>query len=377
MSLCVCLTADTLTYPQGGGHFWVYLNWALGLRAAGCEVIWLEIVSPEIDVSGLRSFSICLKERLEHYGFGGALVVCGETGETFDLVHTAGCPGVDAATRADLLLNFRYSLNSAIISRFRRSALLDIDPGLLQLWMSEGQLDVVRHDLYFTTGETIGQPGTLCPDVGIPWQYTPPCVSLDHWRPVSPRENAAFTTISHWSGGEWVEAHGESYINDKRAGFRPFLDLPRRVSVPLELALCLAPDEDEDRDMLRTRGWRVVDAYSVATAPWAYQSYIQQSLGEFSAVKPSCVRFQNAWVSDRSLCYLASGKPVVVQHTGHSRYLPDGEGLFRFRTLEEAARCLNEIMFDYSRHSHDARALAEEFFDATKVAQHLLERAIA
>src|SRR5262249_19980509 len=152
MSVRVCLAADTLSYPQGGGHFWVYLNWALGLRAAGCDVIWLEVVSPEIDASELRSFSGSLKQRLEHYGFAAALVLCGETGESLDLVNTAGCPGLDAATTADLLLNFRYSLNSAIISRFRRSALLDIDPGLLQLWMSEGQVDVVPHDLYFTTG---------------------------------------------------------------------------------------------------------------------------------------------------------------------------------------------------------------------------------
>src|SRR5215471_3138181 len=377
MSVRVCLTADTLSYPRGGGHFWVYLNWAVGLRAAGCEVVWLEVVSPEMDASELQSFSACLKQRLEHYGFGAALALCGETGESFDRSNTAGCPGLEAATTADLVLNFRYSLKSAIVSRFRRSALVDIDPGLLQLWMSEEQVDVVPHDVYFTTGETIGQPGALCPDVGIRWQYTPPCVSLDLWQPVLPGENAAFTTVSHWSGDEWVEAGGEIYINDKRAGFLPFLDLPHRVNVPLELALCLAPDEYEDLDRLRTRDWRVVDSHAVAAAPWDYQRYIQRSLGEFSAVKPSCVRLQNAWISDRSLCYLASGKPVVLQHTGRSRFLPDGVGLLRFLTVEEAARHLNEIMSDYSRHSRDARALAEEFFDATKVARLLLERALA
>jgi hypothetical protein len=354
----------------------VYLNWALGLRAAGCDITWLEVVAPDIDAPALRSFSVCLKQRLERYGFGSALVLCGEDGRSFDRVNTAGCPGLEAATTSDLLLNFRYDLTTAITGRFRRSALLDIDPGLLQLWMGEGQMDVARHDLYFTTGETIGTPADLCPDVGLPWQYTPPCVSLDFWPSALPGKDAAFTTISHWSGDEWVEARGESYINDKRAGFLPFLDLPQRVSVPLELALCLAPDEDEDREMLRSRGWRVQEAYAVAAAPWDYQIYIQRSLGEFSAVKPSCVRLQNAWVSDRSLCYLASGKPVVVQHTGPSRLLPEGEGLFRFRTLEEAASCLNEIISDYARHSRQARALAAEYFDAPKVARRLLERAL-
>jgi hypothetical protein len=153
--------------------------------------------------------------------------------------------------------------------------------------------------------------------------------------------------VPNWATSkEWVTFGEESYPNDKRSGFEPFLDLPRRTIQPLELALGLAADErlrltpyEEAERRLEGKGWRVRHAAAVAGTPGAYQEYIQGSRGEFSCAKPSCVRLQNAWVSDRTLCYLASGKPAVVQHTGPSRFLPDAAGLFGFRDVPEAARC--------------------------------------
>ena len=128
--------------------------------------------------------------------------------------------------------------------------------------------------------------------------------------------------------------------------------------------------------MLRKRGWRVRDAHAVACTPWGYQRYIQQSRGEFSCAKPSCARLQNAWISDRTLCYLASGKPAIVQHTGPSRFLPDAEGLFRFRDIEEASRHLSIVEKDYERHSRAALAIAEEYFNSEKVLPRLLGEAL-
>ena len=128
--------------------------------------------------------------------------------------------------------------------------------------------------------------------------------------------------------------------------------------------------------MLLEHGWRLQDAWSVAAMPWDYQRYVHASLGEFSCVKPSCVWFQNAWISDRTLCYLASGKPAVVQHTGRSRFLPDDAGLCRFRDLDEAVHRLENVSENYEQHCHDARAIAEQHFDARKVAASLLERAL-
>jgi hypothetical protein len=386
MSATVCLWADTFGYPEGGGHAWVFLNWALGLRALGCRVIWLEAAEPTTPVAEVRRLTAALKTRLERYGLAEGVALCSCTPEPLPPGAAAGCLDLEsAAAAADLLLNVSYNGDAAVLGRFRRTALIDIDPGLLQVWISERQIELPRYDVYFSIGETVGQPGSRFPDAGLRWNYTPPCVALDWWPVRQAPDDAPFTTVSHWhTYREWV-CHGEeSYLNDKRSGFLPFLDLPRRTRQPLELALCLAadkdlrldPDEEEERCTLEGRGWRVRHSFTVASTPWAYQNYVQGSRGELSCAKPSCVRLQNAWVSDRTLCYLASGKPAVVQHTGPSRILPDAAGLFRFRDLEEAARHLEAVAADYDRQCRLARALAEEFFDARKVARRVLEQAL-
>jgi glycosyltransferase involved in cell wall biosynthesis len=374
MSLTVCLAANTLSYPQGGGHLWVYLNWALGLRALGCRVIWLETVEPDRPTLQVRALVASLRSRLQRHGLAELLALCPATGSRLAADALEGCL---EDPEADLLLNLQYSLHPDVVRRFRRSALIDIDPGLFQIWWSGGHIEVAEHDIYFSIGETVGRPGARFPDAGRVWHYTPPCVALDAWPACPAPPGAPFTTVSHWYEDEWVEDAGGYYRNDKRSGFEPFLDLPRHTAQPLELALCLADDEEDDRRLLQERGWRVRQADSVTSTPWDYQGYIQASQGEFSCVKPSCVRLANAWVSDRTLCYLASGKPAVVQNTGPSRFLPDAEGLFRFRDVEDAAGCLEAAAADYERQSRQARALAEEFFDAPKVAKHVLERALA
>ena len=377
MSLTVCLAANTIDYPEGGGHMWVYLNWALGLRELGCRVIWLEGAWPGAAEHDVRAKVAGLKRRLEPYGLGEQLALFSWTGEPIPCEAAEGCLDVDAVAEADLLLNMAYDIPSVVVKRVRRSALLDIDPGLVQVWMSTGQMQVPAHDLYFTIGETVGRPGARFPDAGLTWHYTPPCVALDWWAPHPPEPDASFTTVSHWQMDEWEEDDGEVYCNDKRLGFLPFLDLPRYASQPLELALRLGPDEEDERVALIERGWRVRDAAEVAATPRDYQRYVQRSLGEFSCVKPSCIRRQNAWISDRTLCYLASGKPAVIQHTGPSRFLPDAAGLFRFRDLDEAMHSLEVVRADYDGQCKRARRLAEEHFDSRRVAQSLLERALA
>jgi hypothetical protein len=405
MSVKVCLsTNQTLNYPQGGGHLWVFLNWALGLRALGCEVIWLETVSDKESVAALKSRRkyrrlglerdglverptelvrevhanvAALKRHLERYGLAERLALCSWDGETLSDEVTNGCLDLEAAAEADLLLNLRYNLPGEVVERFRRSALLDIDPGLLQVWMSQGLVSVPQHDLYFTIGETVGQPGARFPDMGLKWHYTPPPVFLPEWPPVQADAMAPYTTVSHWWANEWVKIQGELRDNNKRPAFMAYSDLPSRTSTQLELALALAPGDEEEARLLEQKGWKIRHAWTVSAGPEQYRAYIQQSRGEFSVVKPSCVWLSNAWISDRTLCYLASGKPAVVQHTGLSRFLPDSEGLFRFRDMEDAGRVLSAVESDYERHCRLARELAEEHFDAQKVAGRLLEQALA
>src|SRR5207247_9916526 len=170
----------------------------------------------------------------------------------------------------------------------------------------------------------------------------------------------------------------EKYENTKRVAFLDFANLPRLTSQPLELALFLRTERDlaESKD-LEARGWRIRHSHEVAATPEMYQGYIQSSRGEFSCAKPSYIKQQTAWVSDRTVCYLASGKPVVVQDTGPSAFLPSGEGMFRFSTAEQAAEALEAINVDYEKHCRAARQLAETCFDARRVVGKILSQSLS
>ena len=366
MPLTVCLAARALYFLDGGGgHFWAYLNWALALAALGCRVMWLETVDPRRPSSETSSNAARLKRQLSRF-LSAELVLD---------MPTPGHLGVEDAAHADLLLDLSYGVRPEVIGAFRRSALVDIDPGLTQIWISEGQFELARHDVYFSIGETVGTPDAAFPDCGLHWRYTPPPVYLHEWPEVLVDAGAPYTTVSNWFG-EWVVSRTESYANDKRSGFSEFFALPSLCDRRLELALVLPTGNDEERRFLEQRGWAVRDAFQVARTPESYRAYIQRSRGEFSGAKPSYTRLHTAWISDRTLCYLASGKPAIVQHTGRSRFLPDAEGLFRVRTVEEAARALHAVELDYARHVRAARALAEEYFDGRRVLERVLEHAL-
>jgi hypothetical protein len=368
----ICLsTSNTLRYPQGG-VLWVFLNWALGLKALGHEVVWFDVADAGKAAETQQQIQT-LKERLRPYAMDEVICVATRNGEALPEARAAGCLDARAAAECDLLLDFRYDLSAEFVGRFRRSAYVDIDPGILQLNIAKGHLPVPTHDVCFTIVETVGREGAMFPDVGRHWIYTPPCVALDWWPVRAISAGAPFTTVSHWYMDEWiVEADGSYYKNDKRSGFQPFLDLPGRVKQPLELAICLAGDRVE-RDLLTGRGWRVREAHEAAGTAEAFHDYVQQSAGEFGCAKPAYVKYQTAWLSDRTICYLASGRPCIVQNTGASRFLPRSQGLFRFETMEEAVGAFEAVAADPERHARAARKLAEEFFDARKVASRVLE----
>jgi hypothetical protein len=166
--------------------------------------------------------------------------------------------------------------------------------------------------------------------------------------------------------------------NEKREAFLPYAELPSRVDARLELAMTLDEyTEATDRRTLEAGGWTVRDAWEACPTPDLYRSYVRGSRAEFSCAKPSCRLLANAWVSDRTLCYLASGRPAVVEHTGPSRILPDHEGLLRFGDLDGAAAAIAAVEADYERHCRLARELAEQHFDGVRVVGEVLERALA
>src|SRR5438876_104491 len=383
MPTVVIAPFNVATFPEGGGHFWVYLQYVLGLRQLGCEVFWLEAFRSkgraEREAAALAAF----RERMKQHGLGGNCILYlthskepspEAPGQYLDMK----CEEAEAIfERADLLLNFHYAISPALLTRFRRTALVDIDPGLLQFWISRGQVKVPRHDFYFTTGETVGRSGSRIPDCGLDWIHIRPAVCLEHWPFTFDPNCEAFTTVSAWDASDWIVDGDETYENTKRVAFLEFAALPGLTRQPLELALFLRQERDLiERKDLEGRGWRIRHSRDVAATPELYQAYIQRSRGEFSCAKRSGMKFQNGWVSDRTLCYLASGKPDVVQDTGPSTLLPHGEGMFRFSTPAEAARAFQEINRDYQKHSRAARQIVETFFDAKQAVKEILSHAL-
>ena len=383
MPTVVISTYNVAAFPEGGGNFWVYLQYALGLRQLGCEVHWLEAFRSKGRAQQEAAALAASRARLQQHGIDGKVIFYVTRSkatspeaptEYFDMSRDEAEAIFE---RADLLLNFHYAISPGLLARFGRTALVDIDPGLLQFWISRGQLPVPAHDLYVTTGETVGTAAARFPDCGLEWIHIRPPVCLERWPYVFDPSARAFSTVSNWSAKNWIVDGNEVYENTKRVAFLEFIELPRLTDQPLELALCLRTETDiQDGRDLECHGWRIRHSGEVASTPEQYQDYIQRSRGEFSCAKPSCIRFQNAWISDRTLCYLASGKPAVVQNTGPSSFLPNGEGVFRFSTLDEASDGLAKVNSDYERHSRAARRIAEMFFDAKQVLGGLLSRTL-
>ncbi|MHA3980116.1 hypothetical protein ACW9UR_20795 [Halovulum sp. GXIMD14794] len=404
MARVMISVTNVATYPTGGGHWWVYANWALGLRRAGCDVYWLEHVPALADITP-ETMKVH-ETRLARIGLEGrALLVQHDP----DVDRLRSIPVMsDVALdqylgQIDLLLNFNYMLPASILARFRKTALVDIDPGLLQFWVGNRQVELSPHDIYFSTGETVGRPDARFPDCGVEWKRTRPVVDTETWQPALSPDAQRYTTVSGWYGHHWLtDGQGTMLDNNKRATFIEYSILAQELPVTLELALDVeagdldkatatydsddAPssaealrdygyDLDDLRFMLK-RGWRIRLASEVSSTPTDYMSYIAGSRGEFSCAKPSCMYFANAWVSDRTLCYLASAKPVVVQDTGPSTILRNGEGMHRFSTHESAREAFEIVESDYARQCEAARALAVEEFDAKRIAETVMNSAL-
>jgi hypothetical protein len=253
-------------------------------------------------------------------------------------------------------------------------AFLDIDPGFGQIWQQLGLHQTFQgHDRYVTIGERIGAADCRVPTCGIEWVTTKPPVELSQWPPQADPGNA-FTTVASWRGAFGpLEYEGRTY-GLRVHEFRRFFDLPGRTAARFEVALDIDEAEVDDLRKLEANGWRLADPRAAAGDPWRYRNYVQRSAAELMVAKNLYVDTRNGWFSDRSACYLASGRPVLAQDTGLDGLLPNGEGLLTFSTLEEAVAGVGEITGDYERHSRAARAIATEHFAAERVLPRLLEK---
>jgi hypothetical protein len=225
-----------------------------------------------------------------------------------------------------------------------------------------------------TIGERIGAPDCTVPTCGLDWITTPQPVVLEEWPVTDPPERGPFTSVASWRGPfAPIEYEGVTY-GLRVHEFRRFAELPRRSAERFEIALDIHEAETPDLELLEENGWDLADPAVEAADPWAYRNYVQRSKAELMIAKGMYVASRSGWVSDRSICYLASGRPVVAQETGFSELYPSGSGLLAFSDLDGAASAVESVAADYGRHARAARDLAAEHFDSDKVLRRLLEK---
>jgi hypothetical protein len=358
--------------PGQAGEAWVKLSWIRGLQRLGFDVWFVEQLAESLpdDFPAAPWFSAVT----DRFGLAGraALLQRGES--------VVGPPVEDllAVAPEAALVNISGHLTfPRLFEAFRRRVLVDIDPGFTQFWDTEGLegANVAGHDAYFTIGERIGLDDCPIPTGGIDWHPVRQPVVLEDWPPAEVKDGDRFTTIATWRGPFGPVEHGGYRYGLKVHEFRKFVELPQRSPHRFEIALDYHPADQGDVDALREQGWLVADPRDVAADPDAMRTYVQGSSAEFSAAQGMYVDTACGWFSDRSVRYLASGKPVLVQDTGFSDILPVGEGLLAFRTIEEAAAGAAEIANRYSEHCAAAREIAEKHFESERVLGPFCEQA--
>ncbi|HEY3395233.1 MAG TPA: hypothetical protein VGK58_21205 [Lacipirellulaceae bacterium] len=380
MACGIILAGSRAQRPGRGGQFWVFLQYLLGFRRLGYDVLYLDALEPDSYVDEQR-LSCPLEESWSVRYFRKVMA-------EFDLHNSYSllCDGgtrsiglsrrevIDRVRRASCLINVMGFLrDEEILAAARRRAFLDIDPGFGQMWRELGLADIFTgHDAYVSVGANVGRPECTVPTCGLRWIATVPPVVLEQWPQCAPRDDGKFTSIITWRGifGP-IEYQGTTY-GLRVHEFRKFMELPSRTPQAFELALDIHPDETQDLSLLEQNGWRLVDPSTVAGTPHDYQAYIQSSKAEFGVAKNMYVKTRGGWISDRTVCYLASGKPALVQDTGIRELYPAREGLVMFSNMDEAVEGVERICRDYDAHCRAARRVAEEHFDSDKVLSRLL-----
>jgi hypothetical protein len=368
----VIVSGTIAATPWQGGATWAVLQYLLGLRRLGCDVCFVESVDGKGREPG-DAARYC-EELMKRFGLDGrwALLPAGggeAAGMSRDRLRAA-------ARDADLLLNVSGMLSDAdVLEQVPVRAYLDLDPVFAQLWHATEGVDMRfdAHTHFVTVADAIGRPGGAIPTCGREWLPTLPPVMLAEWPVASRIERHAATTVGHWRSYGSIHHDGVHY-GQKVHSLRPLIDLPRRTRARFELALAIHPDEVKDVAALRENGWAMLDPAQVAATPEQYRRFVQGSWAEFGLAKSGYVVSDSGWFSDRSACYLASGRPVIAQDTGFDRRLPTGAGLLPYSTAEDVIGALEGLERDYERHRAGAREIAAEHLDSDRLLGSLLER---
>ena len=362
-------------YPLGGMG-WQAVHYVVGLARLGHDVYYVEdSAAPPYDPRVKSSVEDCaygvefLRQTMERFGLGDRWAYR-------DMIHDR-CYGLERERLDQLYREADALVNVCGATRLREEHMacpiriyVQTDPVFDQILVAENDTQTVEtlaaHTHHFTYGENLGQPDCPIPVEKFDWRPTRPPVVLDFWEPDFNLAASHFTTVGTWENvNKDVRFEGHTYHWSKHVNFLRLVDLPRLTSQPLELALETV--DAPTRELLLERGWQLADAYEKSRDTDTYQQHIYASRGEFTVAKDLVARTRSGWFSDRSVCYLAAGKPVVTQETGFSKLVPTGRGLFSFETAEGAAAALEEINRDYAHHCRAAREVAAGSFDSDMV----------
>jgi hypothetical protein len=395
----IVVVGTMATHPYAG-MAWMHMQIARGLLNLGHDAYYIEATStwPYDPVRRAKinhaDYAVAYVAKVaEGFGFAGRWGYrrSYDDNEWFGL---SGQQAEETLAHADAVFNVSGAtdLRGGENLKVANLICLGTDPVYHEIGFSQGdpvsRRLVEQHDWFVTYGENIGNPDCAVPPFPRLKARTRQPVLLDLWTCGSPIRSE-FTTVCNWKQeGHDIQFQGDTYYWSKHHEFLKFIDLPRRTSQPLELAMGLGDVTDtrpgageaipaagmtaEERRLLDANGWRLANAHAFTLDPWSYREYVLSSRGEFAVAKDQNVRLRSGWFSERSACYLAAGRPVVTQDTGFGAMLPTGEGLFAFTTTEEAREALHAINSDYARHSRAARRIAEEYFRAETVLARLL-----
>ncbi len=376
--LTILLSGMIAADPHQGGATWAVLQYLLGFKRLGHEVYFVEPVAeaklrPGGAPLACSTSAVYFRQVMADFGLeqSSALLLQG-TQQTVGLPYTQLR---EIAQRADVLINISGMLNDGTLTApIPLRVYIDLDPAFNQFWHATQNINMRfdGHTHFVTIGQAIGQPDCVVPTCGLDWITTPQPIVLAYWPVAQLITYDALTTVGNWRGYGSIEREGVFY-GQKAHALRKFIHLPKLSDEKFMLALAIHPDESKDLAALRSNDWQLLDPAQVAHTPARYQQFIQGSKAEFGIAKSGYVAARCGWFSERSICYLASGRPVIAQETGFSHFLPTGEGLFAFETSDDVLAAIEALNGDYAYHSRAARALAEDYFDSDKVLSRLLQ----
>jgi hypothetical protein len=370
------------------GVIWQHVHYIVGLQRLGHDVYYIEDsarlpYNPEtFEVNNEFDYAARLLERLaREFEFKNRWTFCAR--------YLRGQPTAGLSLKkirrlyreADAILNIcgTQEFNDDLLAS-DRIIYVESDPGVEQIRIDRGVRSTIdylrRHRALFTFGENVGTKRFPVPTHNLNWLPTRQPVVTDLWKTSrAPSRAAVFTSVANWStsGLKDITWRGEKYLWSKSREFLRFVAAPKKTGETFELATNIK--DAKTRAKFLRNGWRFHSPLQLSVDYWLYRDYVRRSKGEFTVAKDQYVRLNTGWFSDRSACYLAAGRPVIIQQSGFTQHYGNDGGLFAFSSIKEIVDAVKAINADYAKHSRAAREVAREVFEAEKVLASLLNRA--